>query len=241
MNYETFASLTREYANTNSTNLTDAKLASLVNGIIEDWCHDFEEANPTYFEKVFSVNTVANQRNYELDLSILSYLKKVEWKKDSVSTTRYLPVREINMDNLPTALQETETREFMAGRDPRYGIRGGVLWLLTESEINTVTDGLKIYATIYPQTIASAWFAGTPKSDDMSKAQSSGAFGLPRQFHELLARAVSMQFKTNMDRPMPLSVREQNFFNDYQKKIHQTKKQITAFVPSIPNDDGSSY
>lgn len=241
MNYENFATLVREYAKTNSTGLSDTKLATLANGIIEDWCNDIEESNPSYFEKVFSVNTVANQRNYDLDLAILSYLKKVEWKKDTASTTLYVPVLETNIDVLPTALQETEIRDYMSERNPRYGIRGGVLWLLTEEAILTVTDGLKIYANVYPQLIDSAWFAGTQKTDDMSKAQTTGAFGLPRQFHELLARAISIQYKTNLDRPMPLSMKEQAFFQDFAKKVHQTKKQIPSFVPARPYDDGSQY
>lgn len=241
MTYENFASLVRKYAKANSTTLPDADIATYLNALIEDLSMLIEDSNPTYFEKVFTTNLTLSTRNYALDLTILSNIKKVEIKTDTGSTTLYQPVQEINIDTLPVALQETEIRDYMSGYDPLYGIRGGELWLLTEEAIVAVTNGLKIYANIYPQTISSGWFTGTEKSDDMSKAQTSGSFGVPRQFHELLARGLSIQYKSNQDRPLPLSAKEQLFESDLAKKIHLTKKLTPAFTQSVPYDDGSDY
>lgn len=242
MNYTTFASLVREYAGANSITLSDAKITSLLNGMIEGLSSDIEESNPTYFEKTFDITTVEDQREYVLDSNIFANIKRVEWLKDSSTSTEYKPLTEIDLNTFSVALRDTEIRNFMAGRSPRYGIMGSTLFLFTEEQILDLVPGLKIYANIYPQTILSAWFTdGTIKLEDMSKAQSTGAFGVPRQFQELLARSISIQHKTNLDRPMPLSAREQGYPNDLARKIHQTKKQIAPIVPSLPDDDGSNY
>ena len=67
--------------------------------------------------------------------------------------------------------------------------------------------------------------------------------GFPRQFHELLARRISIAYKSSKDRPIPLSEKEKLYEVDLMTQINTMKgtNLDRSITPSAPYDDGSQY
>jgi len=67
--------------------------------------------------------------------------------------------------------------------------------------------------------------------------------GFPRAFHELLARRISIAYKSSKDKPIPLSEKERQFEVDFAQAINSLKDANLdrEVIPSEPYDDGSGY
>jgi len=77
----------------------------------------------------------------------------------------------------------------------------------------------------------------------MSTNPDDYSHGFPRQFHELLARRVSIAYKSSKDRPIPLSEKEQLYEADLMAAINAMKDANLdrSVIPSAPYNDGSQY
>jgi len=74
-------------------------------------------------------------------------------------------------------------------------------------------------------------------------APSTTSHGFPRQFHELLARRVSVAYKSSKDKPIPLSEKEQMYEMDLRKQIDSMKDANLdrSTQPTAPYSDGSQF
>jgi len=67
--------------------------------------------------------------------------------------------------------------------------------------------------------------------------------GFPKQFHELLARRVSIAYKSSKDKPIPLNEKEKMYELDLARAIQKMKDTNLdrSTTPTVPFDDGSDY
>lgn len=238
MNYVNFAGLCRFYAlgdSSDSTNLPDATLLLLSNVAKDDIAKEIAKANEDFFGAVFTKNLEANRREYAMPDDILNNLKTVEAKLDGTNISRLIPF-DLNSFKRPTG--EMDIRNDFASKAPAYDIYRRAIQLYTGDAIIAVTAGLILRAIIYP-----ADFTAFSSSDDMSVDPGIYTFGFPRQFHELLARRVSMMYKSSQDRPKALTDNERLFEADLAKAIAAiSNPNLDANVEaSVPYDDGSDY
>jgi len=240
MNYVNFAGLCRFYAlgdSSDSENLSDATLVLLANVAKDDIAKEIAKANEDFFGAVFTKNLEVDRREYAMPDDILNNIKTVEAKLDGSNISRLIPF-DLNSFKRPTG--EMDIRNDFAGKAPAYDIYRRAIQLYTGDAIIAVTGGLTLRAIIYPADITTSKLAST---DDMSVDPSEYTFGFPRQFHELLARRVSIMYKSGQERPKALTDKELLFEADLAKAIAAiSNPNLDASVEATaPYDDGSNY
>jgi hypothetical protein len=113
---------------------------------------------------------------------------------------------------------------------PRYEIQRRSLYLLSGDISSTtlkdsngnpgatqVTNGIRLRYRAYPQNLTDV--SSDANQSDMSVDPSTTTFGFPRQFHELWARACSIQWKAEHPGAVPPSQIEANYPNDLEAKL----------------------
>ncbi len=86
-----------------------------------------------------------------------------------------------------------------------HTIRRRAIFILSGTIIS-VSSGVRIWSHIFP-----ADFTDLNGAVGMEVDPSTTSFGFPRQFHELLARAVSIDYKSSQTKPIQLSQKEQEY------------------------------
>ena len=232
-----FASLVRYYTKTNSTTFSDADLLILANAFKDDFAAEIAKTNEDYFVLEYYDDLVVNQRQYPLPDELLGHIKSV-YGKLKTTDTEYKWLKEYELNSLKIPFTDSQIKAYMAGRDAGFELMDRSIWLLHENAVEAVTDGLKVLCVIYP-----ADFTDLTSTIDMAVNPSDTTHGFPRQFHELLARRVSMAWKSNRPKPVKLSKDEEKFDIDFQLKINSIKGQNLdrAVVATVPSNDGSDY
>ena len=236
MTFAKFATLIRYYTKTNSTTFTDTEILNISNVIKDDFAVEIsKKVDEDYFGLSVTQDLVADQREYALPLTLMSRIKYVEAQLDG---TNWEKLNETDLLQYQKTTDETTIRYQYSDRDPAFDLWDKSLRIFSGDAIISVTDGLKIWGSIFP-----ADFTDLTSTDDMSLNPSSTTHGLPREFHRLLAIAVSIDYKQNQTRPIPLSTREQQFDQDFDEKINSLKgkNEDRNFTPTVPFDDGSDY
>lgn len=248
MNNVKFAELIRYYTKTNATTFTDADILVLANIFKDDICSKIEkEIDEDYFGLRLDTHLVGGlipmgetdplpgQREYQLPAEFMGRLKYVQAKLDG---TNWEHLKETDLSIYGKGLSETDIQNNYAGKDPEYDIWDGCIYILSGTQINQVDYGLKIWAIIFPADVPNL-----TDTTDLSTNPDEYSHGIPRQFHELLARRVSIAYKSSKDRPLPLSQKEQQYEFDLQKTIDSMKDMNLdrTTVPSEPDYDGSEF
>lgn len=230
-----FAQLVREYTHTSASELSDAKLLMLANIYKDEIASAITAVNEDYFGMIFTRNLEDDRREYALPDEILNNIKYVEAMLDGENWLR-LEEFDINSYRRPTD-EETTVGRF-SGLAPMFDIFRRSLWIYSGEAIEEVIGGLKLWAIIFP-----ADFTDLSGSIDLSVDPSETTFGFPRQFHELLARRVSIGWKSGQQRPRPLSAHEKNYGADLDKAIALlTKGNLDrSVVAKAPYNDGTQY
>lgn len=238
MNYVNFAGLCRYYAlgdSADTENLTDATLLLLANVAKDDIAKEIAKANEDFFGAVLTRNLEAGRREYAMPDDILNNIKTVEAKLDGSNISRLIPF-DLNSFKRPTG--EMDIRNDFAGKSPAYDIYRRAIQLYTGDAIIDVTGGLILRAIIYP-----ADFTEFSSSTDMAVDPTEFTFGFPRQFHELLARRVSIMYKSGQERPKALTDSERLYDADLARAIAAiSNPNLDASVEAtVPDNDGSNY
>jgi hypothetical protein len=236
MTFANFATLVRYYTKSNSTTFTDADMLVLANIFKDDIAGRIgKEVGEDYFGLRFETNLVAGQREYQLPSEVMSRIKYVQAKLDG---TNWEKLNETDLSTYGEAVDEDTIELTYAEKDPEFDLWDQSIYLLSGDAITAVTDGLKLWAIIFP-----ADFTSLTSTDDMSTNPDDESHGFPRQFHELLARRISIAYKSSKDRPIPLSEKEKLYEVDLQLQL-ETMKDANLdrnVVPSVPVNDGSDY
>ena len=236
MIYSKFATLVRYYTKTNSTTFTDVDILVLANIFKDDIAGLIaKEVGEDYFGLRFERDLVAGQREYDLPAELMSRIKYLQAKLDG---TNWSKLKETDLSTYGKALDEDTIQLTYSEKNPEFDLWDQGIYILSGDAIIDVTNGLKLWAIVFPSD-----FANLTSTEDMSTNPDDYTHGFPRQFHELLARRVSIAYKSSKDRPIPLSEKEKMYEVDLTTQI-QTMKDTNldrSIKPSAPYNDGSDY
>lgn len=235
MIYTKFATLVRYYTKTNSTTFTDADILVLANIFKDDIAGLIaKEVGEDYFGLRFERDLIAGQREYDLPAELMSRMKYLNAKLDGTNWKRLV---ETDLTEYGGTLDEATILSSFAGKT-EFDLWDGGIFILSGETIIDVADGLKLWAIVFPDD-----FANLTSTEDMSTNPDDYTHGFPRQFHELLARRISIAYKSSKDRPIPLSEKEKLYEVDLLTQL-QTMKDANldrSVQPSAPRNDGSQY
>lgn len=206
------AALIRYKTGTNSTTFTDADMLPLVNTFKNEIASLIAERNQMFFAIPATDDLVGDQRLYVIPDNQLNNLVKLEVKFASGDARQ--PAYAIKDYDLSETESEIVKNFSNAQGDFAYTIRGKMIFLLSGT-IVAVTGGLRIWYIQYPADLAD--LAG---STDLSVDPSTITSGFPRQFHELLARRISIEYKGSRPKPIRLNAFERNYENDLLKQLN---------------------
>jgi hypothetical protein len=232
-----FADYIRKRTKTNATTFPDADILLYANIIKDDLAKEVTKVNEDYFGMEFLRNLVAGQRKYRFPLGILNQIKYTQAKIDGTNWKR---LTEFDVTSYQRPTDESSILSNWAGKDPSFDIFGEELAIYSDVAITNVTNGLKLWAIIYPKDLSS--LSGVI---DMSVPTDTTSFGLPRQLHWVWATKVIIEYKSSKEKPLPLTERELNVNADLQLALNALKAQnldrtVIATVPDHSNN-GQDY
>jgi hypothetical protein len=236
MIFTKFATLVRYYTKTNSTTFTDADILVLANIFKDDIAGLIaKEVGEDYFGLRFERDLIAGQREYDLPAELMSRMKYLNAKLNGTDWKR---LTETDLSEYGGTLDEATIVSRYADIEPQFDLWDNGIFILSDSAIIDVTNGLKPWAIVFPSD-----FTDLSSTEDMSTNPDDYTHGFPRQFHELLARRISIAFKSSKDRPIPLSEKEKVYESDLALAINTMKDANLdrSTAPEAPYDDGSNY
>ena len=233
------AALIRYKTRTNSTTFSNADMLVLVNIFKNEISSLIVEHNSDYFLIPGTFNLVADQREYALDDDTLNRIRKVEIKFTASDARQ--PANFIK-DYHGSETESEIVKEFSNNKGGfAYTIRRRALFILSGTII-AVTAGGRMWYRLYPADLSNL-----TGSVDLSIDPSTTSFGFPRQFHELLARRVSIEYKGRQPKPIPLNRYELNYENDLKAQLDaiSTIDESAEYIANMPDaselwDDGWS-
>ncbi len=235
MTFAQFTSLVRYKTKTNSTTFTDAEILILANTFKDDIAAQIVLANEDYFGMQFLRNLVADRREYALPDEIMNSIKYTEVKLDG---TNWSHLEEFDLNSYKRTTDEATIISQFSGKDPAFDLFRRSIWIYSGTPIANVTNGIKLWCIIYP-----ADFTNLALTTDMSVDPTTTSHGFPRQFHELLARRVSIEYKSSLPKPQKLTGREPYYDLDLQKAIQEITgaNQDRTIIATVPYNDGQQY
>ena len=208
--------------------------------IQEDIAKEAIKANEDLFGLELTRNLVAGKRNYALDDDVLQ-IKIVQAKLDGTDWEDP-PLVEYDNNILRINTDEDSIVDFFSDYgdeyNPGYFIFGKEIIILNDSAIIDVTDGLKMWAILYPTKIAA--LTGI---DDMSIRPTATSIGFPKQLHKLWAKKVIIEWKESQDKPVPLTEEERNYDKDLKEALDSIKNLNLdrSILAEMPYCDGQDY
>lgn len=240
MNGTQFSSLIRNYTRTNSTTLPDTEIVLLANVVKDDFAKEIIKANEdifgvlSYGDLVASTSGDPGSREYGLPSDTLQ-IKRVEACLDG-NYSNYIELYELDLNQYHRTTQEAEILATFANERGKafYDIFRKALWIYSGTIVATV-EGLKLWSISYPADITTT---NLSESVDLSIDPTTTTSGIPRQFHELWARKISMLWKSNKDKPIPLTEREQMFDKDWKSAMASiTNANLDRIISAEVPDD----
>lgn len=236
MTYTQFATLVRYYTKTNTTTFTSTDILTLANIFKDDISNLIgKEVGEDYFGLRFERDLIAGQREYTMPREVMGRIKYLEAKLDGTTWQR---LNETDITTYEKSMDEATIEATYSDHDPEFDLWDDSLFIYSADPIIGVVDGLKLWTIAWP-----ADFLDLTSVEDMSDNPSDFTHGFPRQFHELLARRVSIAFKSSKDRPIPLSEKEKLYEVDLATQIETMKDANLdrTVTPEAPYNDGSQY
>jgi len=234
------ATVIRFKTKTNSTTFADADILVLANLFIAELASMIVEKNAGYFLLPTTFDLVANQREYSFDSTILNRIHKLELKF-SANDSRFPSIGVKDYEGSETESEIVKNYSNESGGFAHY-IRRQSLFILSGT-IPAVTGGGRLWWYKYPVDLSAL-----NGSTDMAIDPSTTTFGFPKQFHELLARRVAMEYKSRQPKPIPFSALDNNYYNDLQVQLNaiSTNDDSMETIGLLPNaadhgNDGFDY
>ena len=226
----------REQTKTNATTFPDANILSLVKIYKDEIARRILEADEDTFILPQNASLVVNQREYSFGSDVLARMKRVEAK---LNGTDWVKLVEMDLSGYKHTTDEATIVNYFSNEEgeAKYDITRKSLWIYSGAIID-VTDGLKLWVNTYPAEILDL-----SSTTEMNIDPSATTHGLPREFHELLARKIIINYKENREKPIPLTQTEQNYEQDMLKAISTLRHGSLdrEVFGSVPENDGSQY
>lgn len=225
---------------TNDTTFTTTDKLYLVNIFKDEMASMIVERNAGFFLVPSTFDLVADQREYAIGDDLLNRIQKVELK--FTSTTSRFPSHYIK-DYSGSETESEIVKEFTNIENGfAHTIRRRSLFILSGTIIS-VTAGGRIWAHIFPAALANL-----TGSTGLEVDPTTTSFGFPRQFHELLARRVTIEYKGRQPKPIALAPSELNYEKDLEKQLAaishvDNSGEIVAEMPTSEyfGNDGYDY
>ena len=224
----------------NDITFTLADKLVLVNIFKDEISSLIVERNNGMFLIPSTFDLVKDQREYALGDDLLNRIHKLEIKFASGDARQ--PSRWIK--DYARSETESEITKLFTNVYPEFAhtIRRRSLFILSGSII-AVTAGGRLWTHIFPADLANM-----TDTTGLEVDPSSTTFGFPRQFHELLARRVVIEYKSRQPKPIPLSAMEKNYANDLKLQLDaishvDNSGEIIASLPPAEDfgDNGWNY
>lgn len=223
---------------TNSTTFTASDMLVLVNLKKDTMASKIQQFRNDVWNIPALDDLVADQREYAFPTDVMNNLVDLELKFSA--SGNYVKATAVQRTDLDDALQESRIVNAYTNTEPRYFVRRKALFILSEA-ISAVTDGIKLVYDSFPASLANL-----TGSADLSADPSTTTHGFPREFHELWATSVSIEYKGRNN--IKLSVVERNFERDFQSALEDFGKRVLdeALIGHLPpgeeeGDDGFNY
>jgi len=222
-----------------TTTYTAANMLVDVNLMKDEIASRIQQSRPTVWHMSTLCDLADDQREYSLPSDMLNNIVSLELK--FTATGDFVKATHFARRHYSDALQETKIVNDFDNLEPRYFIRRQALYILSGTII-TVVEGLKLVYDAFPADLAN--LTGIV---DLSIDPSTITHGFPREFHELLARRVSIEYKSNQP-DMKLNDKELGYDNDLDKALDDfsTLDLSQATFGSVPSgstrgDNGFNY
>lgn len=205
-----------EKTKTNSTTFTDARIIVLYNIFKDEIAGKIVERNAAFFQLSYLFNLVADTRQYAFQSNYLDRMQKLELK--FASGNSLFPSKFIK--DYQGSETESEIVKWYGNSEGQFAhtIRARGIFILSGTIIS-VTNGGRLLYHLFPVDITAL------DSTELSTDPSSTTFGFPRQFHELIARRISIEWKSNQPKPLPLSRHELNYEKDLEEQLNKIAHQ----------------
>ena len=227
---------------TNSATLPDAELLLSVNNVKDELAALIAARNEQVFIMTVTDDLVASstRRKYALPTDMLNNIHTVEGAFDADKPTVFVPILPFP-GGLQRALRETDGLteakivDYFTNDNPYYILEGNDLYILSGT-IVAVTGGLKIKYRLYPADLANL-----TGNADLSLNPTTTSYGMPKSFHELWARRVSIVWKSSRPKPISLSALELLYEIDLKKQLDAISLSDYAneFISSLPANDSA--
>lgn len=207
------AALIRYKTTTNSTTFSDTDMLPLVNVFKDEISSMIVERNAGYFlvPTVFDLVASSTSRQYAFPDDLLNRMHKLEIKfasGDSRFPSTYIKDYRGSETESEIVKNFTNSEGGFAHTIRRRAV------LILSGTIIAVTSGGRLWYHAFPADLAN--LTGIT---DLALDPTTTTFGFPRQFHELLARRVSIEWKGAQPKPLPLNKKELNYEVDLEKQL----------------------
>jgi hypothetical protein len=241
MKYTDLVTYVRDKTGTDSVTFPLTTMAIYYNIAKDEVARAISRADESYFGISMLHNLVAGQRNYSFEDSMLTNMYRLEGNiAPTDDEDDWKVLKEYNLNQFASTTDEDSLVAYMANYPNGYIIFGGELKIVSADPIIDVTDGLKLWCNVFPSDIEST---DLESSNDISEPPSTVEFGMPKQFHELIARRMVIEYKEAQDKPIPLTQKEELYYNDLKNAVNQISNQNfdRNFTANKPYNDGSAY
>lgn len=241
MTGQEYAAYVRTLTRTNATTLTDAQIVALSN-VEQSFLAEQIVANVDegYFNVIEERDLEAGVRNYTYPPDFLAKLRYVS--ATIGGETVYLSEIDFGYEQMhgQALLEESVIQQEFANRAPAYRLSGTELWLLSGDPIVAVPSGLKIITESYPEGLTEANLAS---SASLNVPSSNITSRLPRAAYRVLAKKVSIAYKSSKDKPLPLTEDERRLDVDLQDlyQVLGRRNAVRVITAKVPYNDGSQY
>ncbi len=232
------ATLIRYKTKTNSTTFTDADMLVLVNLKKDTLASKIQQYRNEVWNIPATDDLVADQREYAWPADVMNNLVDLELKFSA--SGNYVKATAVQRTDLEDALQESRIILAYTNVEPRYFVRRKAFYILSEA-ITAVTDGIKLVYDSFPANLANM-----TGSAELSDDPSTTTHGFPREFQELWATDVAIEYKSRNG--IKLSPVERAFEKDLDKALVNFGKRVLdeALIGHLPpgeeeGDDGFNY
>lgn len=238
MTGEKFAKYVRSKTKTDSSSLTDNDLVDLANIIKDDIAAEIVgNVDENYFMITMETSLIGD-RGFTFKGDILQKLNRVEVDLNNDGKPLTLTEADSSQFQDQSILDDASIKKAYAGKKPQFLIRGLQLNILSEQDIPTVTDGLKLVAEVYPSDITTETLQS---NSDLSIPVDNTSFGMPRQVHLYWAKRVIMEYKESRDkdtvRNPGLKQREMDELRSTALAGLKPRNANRAFIATLPSDE----
>lgn len=218
--------LARRKSKTNTSTFSDSDMLLYLKAKIPQYQADIEATNEDYmgsieYRDLISTGTTGTyldggvtylSREYNLPYDMINRIKFVTAK---LNGTDWIRLKQYDLNDIKIPFEEDN---ILATFDNTEGVAGyeifrGSLFLLTGEIEAEVENGLKIWTYSYTAVPASIPIPSSTEDLDLD------LYGIPETMHELLAVALSLEWKSNLETPVPLTSMEQNYYILYEKAL----------------------